>query len=192
MQTWEHTESFLLDAAMRDLRGDGQVTPCLVAFRGDGPLLAAFWRPFAKGDYEQPFVELMALASPLGADRLALSMGARAWSLADPVPPVLPEADLRQPVLCIHTADATVTPTARSGALFPYDVAGGAVHWGEPLRDVATGWIPEALAIAAEAADTMLAPLPAIREQARRCVELGHTVYLAPAVADVLEVAGRP
>lgn len=192
METWSDVEQFLQDEAARDLEALGDITPCLVAFRGDAPLFAAFWRPFPKGAFDKPFIELTALACPLDADRLALSIGARVWSLEDPIPPVAPEGDLRQRALCLHSADATVRPTRQEGALLPFDLDGGRVSWREPLRDVPRSWLVQALAVAVEQRAALRAPLSDIREQARRCAELGHRVYLAPAVADRLEVSPRP
>src|SRR5688572_44782 len=73
MQRWNDAESFLLAEAAADLTDSDDVSPCLVAFSGDELLLVAFLRSFAKGEYADPLIELLALTAPLGADRLALS-----------------------------------------------------------------------------------------------------------------------
>lgn len=194
MQPWDEVESFLLAEASADLAQGPDVRPCLLAYAGEEPLLVAFLRSFRKGQYDDAVIELLALAMPLGADRLALSIAARAWSLDDPIPPVLAGVgDLRQRVLSINQVDGTAEPVAVSNALHPFTSRTEAlrqpealgpctegVHWDEPVRNNgATGWLVSALRLAVEQCTELVAPHAEIRKQARRCVALGHLLAFA-------------
>ncbi len=188
MERWEDVEQFLLDEAAEDL-GDGQdIRPCLVAFADDQPLLLAFLRPFRKGGYADPITELIALAAPLGADRLAVSIGARAWSLDDPIPPVVHGVgDLRQPVLVVEQADGSRGAARGASSAYPYDLAKGQVTWGTPIRQPGNdGWISRALTVSIDHRQHITGPVAEIRRQADRCTRLGHMVAFAPAVWDRL------
>jgi len=189
MMSWAHTEEFLLQQAADDLSAGLDVRPCLVAYDGDDALFVAFLRSFAKGAYADPVIELLALAGPLGADRLALSVGARAWSLDDPIPPVLDgEGDLRQRVVCITRAEAVAGAAEASCSMHPFTVESGTVAWAPVLREPGgVGWLPEALALAVEHRGAMRASRAQIRRQARRCVALGHLLALGDAGAERLE-----
>ena len=178
-------ESFLLAEAAADLAAGDDVRPCLAAWSSDELLLVAFLRSFAKGEYADPMIELLALTAPLGADRLALSIAARAWSLEDPVVPVVPGlGDLRQRVLTVHRVDATRCPTVVESALFPFTRAGDGVRWEPVLRHPdGQGWLLGALRLAAEQRADLAAPAAQIRRQARRCVDLGHALALTDAGA---------
>lgn len=192
MERWDDIERFLLDEATEDLRHGQDIRPCLVAFAGDQPLLLGFLRPFPKGDYADPITELIALAAPLGADRLALSMGARAWSLIDPIPPVVPGVgDLRQRVLVIERADGSRGAARGASSAHPYDLNNkNQVTWGTPIRQPGNdGWISRALTVSIDHRQHISGSVAETRRQADRCVRLGHTVALAPAVWDRL---GRP
>lgn len=180
MQQWNDAETFLLAQAGIDLTESADVRPCLVAFCGTDLLLVAFLRSFAKGGYADPMIELLALTAPLGADRLALSIAGRAWSLDDPVVPAVDGVgDLRQRVLIVHRVDGASAPTAVASALHPFAHDEGGVRWDPPVRHAGGhGWLPSALQLAVERRETLAAPAGEIRRQARRCVDLGHV--LAP------------
>src|SRR5687768_6452757 len=136
MQRWDDVEAFLLAEATADLTDGEDVAPCLVAFDSNELLLVAFLRSFAKGEYADPLIELMALTGPLGADRLALSIAGRAWSLDDPVVPVVPEVgDLRQRVLAVHRIDGTGPQTTATTALHPFTRVDGEPRWEPPVRE---------------------------------------------------------
>lgn len=197
MQRWSQRHEFLIHQATLDLETSGGVRPFLVAFRGEDPLVVAGLRPFGPGAYEAPMTEVLALALALRADRLALSMGGRAWSLADPTPPVLPGGpDLRQQVVVVEEADGHGAAPRCESVLYPYGMDGGEVTWAAPFHaGRAEGWVPGALRVVATAD---CPPHPAapreIRAQAVRCVALGHLVALAPQVAarvDGLRLPGR-
>lgn len=194
MQRWSDVEDFLRDEAAADLRQDGEVRPCLAAFAGEERLFVAFLRSFAKGAYADAIIELLALAAPLDANRLALSLAGRAWSLHDPIPPVLDGAgDLRQRVLCTTVADGAGARVETRGRVQPFTVARGTVRWAEPITsDGGEGWIPGALRLAVERRSALAAPKSKIRGQARRCVELGHLLALGDGVARDLGLHVRP
>jgi hypothetical protein len=181
MQAWEDRTAFLMDEARRDLEAGADVRPCFVALAGDQRLFLAFLRPFAQGEYLDPLVELIALAAPLGADRLAFSISGRAWSLDDPIPPVLPGVgDLRQRVLTIVEADGSSGSARPVTTGIPFDLVEGQVRWGTPFHgDDTVSAIPAALATAVRNRNEIRGTDREIRAQAERCVALGHLVALA-------------
>ncbi|CAN5138061.1 MAG: hypothetical protein H0V93_12360 [Euzebyales bacterium] len=186
---WHDVNDTLVALATGDLRRDGEVQPCMAAFAGDELLFFAFLRSFAKGAYADPIIELLALAAPLAADRVAISMGARAWSLDDPIPPVLPDAgDLRQRVLVITAVDAATGDGRSTGTVIPFSCDGGAVRWSPPAVDGEhhEGWICGALEVLISERHRMTAGVSEIRRQAERCERLGHELHLGAAAADRL------
>lgn len=185
---WDDVDDFLIRQAEADLAACGQVRPCLVAFAGDEPLLVAFVRPFPKGHYEAPLTELLALTAALAADRLALSVAGRAWSLDDPVPPVLEGVgDLRQRVVCTLTA----TDSGCRQLLHPFTATRDEIAWGQPLcQNSASGWIARALQVAVSRRDQLAASADEAGRQALRCARLGHELALDPGVVRRLSVGG--
>lgn len=192
VQQWSDTESFLIAEADDDLQHDDDVRPCMVAFRDDEPLFVAFLRAFAKGQYADPIIELMALAAPLGANRLALSMGARAWSFDDPVPPVVDGVgDLRQRVLCITLAEEAATQVEVRTVLVPFSRTAGGTAWDAALHPPGgEGWITQALRLAIQRRADMAASQKDMRRQAQRCVRLGHLLALSEQAAGRLGLDG--
>lgn len=193
---WNDAESFLIDEAERDLRDGATARPCLLAYRGEERILIAFLREFDKGAYADPIIELLALAAPLGADRLAFSISGRAWSLQDPIPPVVAGGgDLRQPIVALHFADGNTDPLLRSSA-HAYDLVAGDVRWGPVVRDeggTVEGWIGDVLRFAVTTGRGQITGSDAeIRRQLNRCSSLGHLVGVGDGVARRLGlVAGR-
>ena len=188
MQQWADVGTFLLEEATADLGATGDIRPCMLAFDGERPLFAAFVRSFGRGGYADPLIELLALAGGLDADRLALSLGGRAWSFADPIPPVVDGlGDLRQRVLCTLTVDGGGATAVATSRIRPFTVAGGRVSWGdEVVTDAGEGWTVEALQLAVQRRSLLRCDVGQARRQARRCVELGHLLALAPdVVADL-------
>lgn len=182
---WQRCERFLLEVASADVRRFGMARPCLATFSGDVPLFVAWLRAHPPGGYTQPLIELLALAGPLGADRLGFAASGRAWSLDDPIPPVAEDVDLRQRALVLLLSDghgrtqADVTSTVH-----PYDLDGEDITWGDVLDpgDVGEGPLPDLLRVSATALRELHGSPEVIREQALRCVALGHEVALAPNV----------
>lgn len=193
MQQWADVASFLAEEATADLGDTGDIRPCMVAFDGDQPLFVAFLRSFARGDYADPLIELLALAAPLDADRIALSLGGRAWSFADPIPPVVEGVgDLRQRVLCIVTVDAAGGQPTVISRIRPFTLADGQAVWAdEVVTDAGQGWTVEALTMVVGQRALLQADRPEIRRQVRRCVALGHLLALSPQVAADIGLPGR-
>lgn len=181
MQQWGEREALLREEAGRDLEAGDEVRPCFLAMAGDHPLFLAFSRPFDKGGHLDALIELMALAAPLDADRLAVSLGGRAWSYHDPIPPVLPGVgDLRQPVLVIEEADGSRGRTRARSSAFPMDLADGRVRWGEPLRADDTGSpVSTALALTIRRRRALQGSDAEIRGHIERCVRRGHLIALS-------------
>lgn len=175
-----------MEEASRDLEGGAPVRPCLVALAGEQRLFLAFLRAFAPRRHLDALVELFALAAPLDADRLVLSMGARAWSLDDPIPPVLPDGgDLRQRVLALLEVDGSAGwPRARS-TVVPFDLQDGRVRWGEEISqegEQAPLLRAMALTLRHRARIGRGATEEQIRAQAERCAARGHLLGLSPSV----------
>ncbi|MGH3666294.1 MAG: hypothetical protein ACRDU8_09470 [Egibacteraceae bacterium] len=188
---WEDLEELLVAEASEDLRDSGEVRPALSAFRGDDLLFLAWLRPFATGAYADPLIELCALAMPLDADRLALSISGRVWSLDDPIPPVTEGADLRQRALVVHVVDGAGDTLQSHSAIHPYDLSHGDVSWAEPRRlEGGDGWICGALEIAVRDRARLRADAGEIRKQAARVDRLGHELYLPPEILLELLPAG--
>lgn len=175
---WSESEQFLVDMAECDLTSTGEVQPCLVAYRGDEPLLSAWVRPFPKGEYADPMIELLALVGGMGADRLALGIAGRVWSWEDPIPPVVEGVgDLRQRVLSILVVDGTTRPLMQDSVLCPFELGVDAVHWLPRLRPgPSEGWLQTALRACVEARDRLRLPVSEVADQAVRCLELGHEI----------------
>lgn len=194
LHTWSDVEDFLMSSAAQDLSDDRPVVPVVVAFHGERPLFFAGLREFARGEYYNPMIELLALAGALGADRLATAFPARAWSLDDPLPPVIDGVgDLRQRVVVMTFVDAAVTPTRRTSTIAPYELDGAHGRWEPPLReDAGEGWITEALTVCAEQSEVLRDDPVEARLQAQRCVELGHLLVLHPAAAAELDLEPVP
>lgn len=165
--------------------------PHLVAFAGDLAILLIGLRPFAPGAYQGPLVEALALALPLGADRVSVALPGRAWSLDDPVPPVTEDADLRQRVLTQVTVDGHGRDTPEvATSLHPFHVAAPpdtGLVW-QPTLDPGPGegWIPEALVTLVAGRHRVADDVTAdgLERQAVRLVRLGHELLTPQDVLD--------
>jgi len=188
MQRWDEVEQFLVDEAARDLEAGATVRPCLAAFRGEQPLLIVFLREFDKGAYADPITEVLCIAMGLAADRLMFSISGRAWSLDDPVPPVVPGfGDLRQRIVHITRVDGSGAAICARDIMLPFDVRDGVVQWGPRLEEEsAEGWIPRVLRIAVEQCSALAASDADLRAQVLRCDRLGHLVGISPEVSQRL------
>lgn len=184
MERWEDFEAFLRDAADRDLCAVDAVAPCLVASEGPTPLLLANVRPFAPGGYQDPLLELIAVAAPLGADRLAVSMEGRARMLGHSSGSGSgPPGDDGRRVLVVQVADGAGQWRPRTQTLLqPFERTRGGVRWEQPQRVATTmGWVPTALRVAVTQRRLLRATPGEIVAQAERCAQLGHALWLAPA-----------
>jgi hypothetical protein len=188
---WCDDTDRLLGLAANDLAGGLPPRPTLTAYAGEEGLAIVGLRPFGPGELLGPLVELAALLLPLGADRFGLAVPGRAWSLDDPIPPVLDEVDLRRTVLTIVQVDGHGTDEPRTGgSLHPYEVDAG----GEVVFDpaIGVGW-PDGpatdglLTLVRGRRDVTASRPQATVVQFARCLLRGHHVVLAPPVADHLE-----
>lgn len=192
-QDWDDVERFTVETATTDLEERSEVRPALFAFAGDQPCFLAFLRWFPKGAYHEPLLELLALGVGLAADRLAFSTGGRLTSLADPIPPVTDEVDLRQRALVVEYVDGHDGPLRRHSLIHPFTLAGGTVAWDDPVRLTdGQGWIAQALQAAVQRRGQLGAhgTAAALRAQALRCAELGHDLYLDAGVSARLGLQG--
>lgn len=188
---WEDAEQLLIAAATDDLREVGEVEPALVAFAGATLRFVAWLRPFARGAYHEPLIELLALAVPLDCDRLMLSMSGRVWSLDDS-PPADGDGDRRQHAVVIHAVDAAHGPSTSWSALYPVTpAADGAPGLGPRWEPgPAEGWISEALGAAVAQREQLCASWAEIAAQAARVEGLGHKLYVPPDVMTLMAQAG--
>ncbi len=163
--------------------------PHLAAYAADELLVLVRLRPFAPGAYQGPLVEALALALPMGANRVSLALPGRAWSLDDPVPPVTAGADLRQRVLTQVTVDGhrSGRPGVRM-ALHPFCVdantPGASLQWESSVDPgPGEGWIPDALTTLVGAREDIAAGggVEERRAQVTRLRGLGHLVVLTAA-----------
>lgn len=189
---WHELEQFLLEQAAEDLLADGEIRPRLAAFAGKQPLFLALLRPFTKGAYADPVIELLALALALAADRVTFAAGGRAWSLEDPIAPVVEGVgDLRQRVVAITSVDGAGEHVVRASSLHAFHLRPDEVEWGAVLRERAESWIGDALETAVLRRHDLVADLAAARSQATRCAELGHLVAFHSVIAERLRTAGE-
>lgn len=189
--SWADQTRLLLDLALGDLAAGGDVLPTMVAFRGDEALFLATIRPFAPGDHEDAVLEVGALAAALRADRLLLSLAGRAWSLHDPIPPVLPDGpDLRQRVVVLHRVDATTDDPACLTTVVPIEVADdGQVVTGPALTDIdGEGTVPRTLLVAATMSHGRWRR-DELAVQVVRCEQLGHRIAWSTGAREVVELA---
>lgn len=189
LPSWSDQVPLLIDLATADLEAGDPVRPTMVAFRGDQPLFIATLRPFVSGDHHDPIIEVGALAGGLGADRVLLSLAGRAWSLDDPIPPVLPgHGDLRQHVVVLHQADAGADDPLALSTVVPIDLQGdGSVRTGPALTDqAAEGWVPRALMTIVAGGIRGGFDLADLGLQVRRCEALGHRIAWSPTVTDLV------
>lgn len=182
LTTWDHLDDLHRWYAQLDAPDP---RPHLAAYAGDDAVALVGLRPFAPGAYQGPLVEAMALALPLGADRVSLALPGRAWSLDDPVAPVTDGADLRQRVLTQVTVDGhgrrRPTVTMRLHPFDPSPDAPGGLRWGDAVAPgPGEGWIADALLTLVEARDRIGADADhdAIVRQAWRLDQLGHEVLV--------------
>lgn len=194
MTTWAEDSDRLLALAALDLEEGLPPRPTLTAYAGDDGIALVGLRPFGPGELLEPLVELLTLLLPLGADRFGLAVPGRAWSLDDPIPPVVDELDLRTTVLTILQVDGHgAGEPLVDGWLVPYDVDDEGPSLG-PAIDV--GWPdgPDTTGLLAlvrgrhEVGASGHRDLASLPVQFARCLLRGHHVVLAPEVADHLEM----
>lgn len=187
VSTWDEAPAYLLDLALRDLTHDHAPLPSLVAFSGADPVAIGVLRPFDADGPVPALVEVLALLLPLGTDRVALTLPGRAWSTADPIPPVCEDGDLRQQVLVLVQAEASTqgcTVRTQLRAIEPDGTDATGWQLSEPLHEDGFPEAPliEALRLLLERRDDLRgeATGQALVAQLGRVLLLGHTLALAP------------
>lgn len=193
---WDDVGDYLLAGALVELNHGHPPAPALAAFAGEDPIAIGNLRPFDPGEVVPALVEVLALLLPLGVDRLALLLPARAWSLLDPIPPVTDDVDLRTRVLVVVTGDGHDQPCDTDATvqelLAP---AAPEDRWslGEPLApdSGADDRLSHALTILLDHRDELQAELTedALVQQLGRILLLGHELALAPASTHRLTLA---
>ena len=193
---WEEVPAMVKDFADADLRRHGEVTPCLAAYAGDRLAFFGFCRPFDKGTHEQPLAELFDLAANLAANRLYLTMGARIWSLDDPIMPAINGADLRQRVVMVHRAEAPPHGAPfRLAEAWPFDLNGSDVAWHERFApsELPVGWVTDAvLQTVGRGAARFDEPYTiGLIYQAEQMDLMGHVLWFGPQTAILLAAAAQ-
>lgn len=192
-ERWADTRGLLEHLADADLRQAGAISPTMAAFEGDRLLFLADLRPFPPGGLGDALVEVLALAFPLGADRIAYSLDGRAWSLEDPIPPVLDGVgDLRARVhtMVLFDGHGREAPQVTS-VIRPYDLAGGTPVWRTPVTppEPPGGWATAATVVGLTNRDQLRrGGTSGLVDQAVRCEQLGHVLRLGAAGAERLGV----
>lgn len=181
---WKDVGALFRSCAESDLLAHGEVDPAIGAFDGEELQFLAWLRPFGKGHHGRPLLELSALAVLLGANRMVVSMGARAWSMDDPVPPVIEDADLRQRVVAMTFVDGSDGGDRLWSELSPFDLRDGEVVWQPTVHlDEGEGMVGELLRRSVVEARAQSQDAGAVRRQLRRVARRGHSVYLSEPLA---------
>lgn len=187
---WTQLEQLLLDEAAPDLADGGSPLPRLAAAIDDEVVALGVLRPFEVTGPVTALVEVLALLLPLGVNRVALRLGGRAWSAADPIPPVSDTVDLRAPVLLLVRADGSARPCRVASQLHELRSAPGSRGWslGAPIVEEDTTAIAplvDALGILLDHRDEleMDGADSALVAQLGRVLLLGHELALAPELA---------
>jgi hypothetical protein len=188
---WDDVTDHLLALATLDLEDGLPPRPTLVAYEGERLVALVGMRPFGPGEVATALAELLGLLLPLGIDRVALGVPGRAWSLDDPIPPVIDDADLRRTVLTVLTADRRRGAPELDGWLFPYerDAEEGLVwhdgrHVGPP--DGPATEVLRSLLHRFRASRRGERPTTESVLRFARCVLHGHAIQLAPELVEHL------
>ncbi len=193
--SFEDAELFLLCLLADDLEQGRSLAPTLLAFSGERPLGSVRLRPHQRDELSTVMLEILALLLPLGADRIVLALPGRAWSLGDPIPPVTDEADLRQRVVVVVTADAHRGPCRLGMRLHPFDVdERGRCCWLPRIEPEGPTDAPivEVLRVLLDHRDDVARtaePRTRVAAQFGRVLLLGHELSLAPRAAEALLTA---
>jgi hypothetical protein len=179
MQHWHEVEDWLRDVAHEDVLETGGIRPTLVAFAGARPLLMARWRAFERGGGHAALIELLTLAMPMGADRLAVSIGGNGWSYARERSTDWPyPRDDRRQILMTAVVDGTTAGGRPRCTLTPFEHRDSTVQWGDPLvSDEVEGWLVDMLSTPHEAVPSVPATVEDLTATAMRCIAQGHELY---------------
>jgi hypothetical protein len=192
---FEDAERLLSARLADDLEQGRGLAPTLLAFAGERPLGRVRLRPHGRDELLAVLLEILALLLPLGTDRIVLALPGRAWSLAEPIPPVTDEDDRRQRVVVVTAADAHRGPCRLRTRLHPFAVDGrGRCTWLPQIEPEGPADAPVLTALQvlldrrAEVATTA-EPATRIAAQLGRVLLLGHELSLAPRTAEALLTA---
>jgi hypothetical protein len=178
MQDWNDVDAWLRDIADRDLAATGGVRPTLVAFTAHRPLLMVRCRAFAPGDGAAALREMLDIAVPMGADRVAVSFGGTARTYGGGVgsPTRGPDAEVSETLL-IAVAERRDGCVDLRCALHPLGRGGG-----RPARptgpDPVGGWLARMLTDTLEVAPVVPLPPAVIAARAAQSITLGHELHL--------------
>lgn len=165
--------------------------PTLLAYENERPLATVMLRPFGDGQVVEAVLEVLALLMPLGTDRIVVSLPGRAWSAQDPIVPVTPDADLRQPVLLICVADGTQVPAALSVSLHGIELDAAGWRWDGSVeaQDELDAPLIDVLRLLLDARNRLFDPPPDLRIAAQfgRVLLRGHEVHLSALATERLE-----
>ncbi len=185
---WHDIADHLRALATVDLDGGGSVHPTVVAYDRSRYLVGIQLRPHPPGAYHDPMIEALALAVPLGADRLAFVCGGRVSSLDDPTPPVTDDGDPRPTAVVVVTVEPRAGRVRGRTSIHRYrrDEA-GALVWGrrERIDAAGDGWIGRCLTVSVGSRHELASTGPLeVGRQALRMLRLGHGLLLPPAHGD--------
>lgn len=191
VSTWEEVPGYLLELAHRDLDLGSEPLPSIAAFAGDEPVAVGVLRPFDRSGPVPPLIELLALLLPLGVDRIGLTLSGRAWSLADPIPAVCEDGDLRPQVLLLLYADASsgaCTIDTELRAILPDDEPGWRLSPPVAAAESPDAPLLDALRVLLDHRGEMEGEVTdhALVGQLGRLLLLGHALALAPEPTDRL------
>lgn len=178
MRNWDDVEAWLRHVAEDDMRHDGCIRPTLVAFATHRPLLMVRCRAFAAGEGATALREILDIALPLGADRIAMSFGGRAWKVDGDARPRADRSTLRD-ILLIAVAERHDEGVALHCTLHEIECArcGPAIERSSDTHPVA-GWLPRTLTSALAARTGVSASREVIAARAVHSITLGHELHV--------------
>ncbi len=178
MRHWDDVEAWLRQLAEDDMRHDGRIRPTLVAFATRRPLLMVRCRAFAAGEGAAALREILDIALPLGADRIAMSFGGRAWKVDGDARPRHDRSTLRE-ILLIAVAERNSEGVDLRCILHEIDRArcGPAIERSSDTHPVA-GWLPRTLTTALAARTGVPTSREVIAARAVHSITLGHQLHV--------------
>jgi hypothetical protein len=179
MQDWNDVDAWLRDVADHDLAATGGVRPTLVAFAAHRPLLMVRCRAFAPVDGAAALREMLDIAVPMGADRVAVSFGGTARTDGGEVGTPTRGLDARvSEILLIAVAERMDGGVDLRCALHPLGRGG----YGRAARstgpDPVGGWLARMLTDALAVAPVVPLPPAVIAARVTHSITLGHEPHL--------------
>lgn len=156
---------------------DGAPLPRLLGYVEDELVVIIDLRPFPSGGFESAFGEAAAAVLGMGCTGVVAAMAGRAWSLDDPIPPVVDMIDFRQRVVTVTAVRRGDPPEL---VILPFELPDADLRWLPrvgPRRD--DSWIGQGLDVAVTTG--LGATVDEAADQLARCIRLGHRVAIAEA-----------